>query len=135
MPFLLAGFLMSGTPFSSASRPPYAQRIVTRLLTWSPSWPIAIAKVNIWGGFWIFGPISMTFSQVSKNWPLLAGPMMSERHWGGQTSMAYGAAITAPSPNVWELMAMSYMPPALSLNLLTRSFRSASSPWLYQYVA
>src|SRR3954452_19388092 len=49
--------------------------------------------------------------------------------------MAYGAAITAPSPNVWELMAMSYIPPALSLNLPTRSLRSASSPWLYQYVA
>src|SRR6476620_4040452 len=54
-PVLFAGFLISGTPFSSLIRPPYAQRIVTRLFMWSPSWPIAMANVNVWGGFWTFG--------------------------------------------------------------------------------
>ena len=29
-------------------------------------------------------------------------------------------------------MAIGYMPPALSLYLVTRSLRSAISPWLYQ---
>jgi len=31
-----------------------------------------------------------------------------------------------------ELMPISYMPPARSLNLVTRALRSAISPWLYQ---
>src|SRR3981081_4093860 len=48
--------------------------------------------------------------------------------------MAYGAPIIAPSATVFELMPISYMPPAWSLYLLTRSLRSAISPWPYQYV-
>src|SRR5712692_4432021 len=76
----------------------------------------------------------MSSSQVSKKRPPVAAPMLSMRQWAGQTSMAYGAPITAPSATVFELMPMSYMPPALSLYLNTNSLRSAISPWPYQYV-
>src|SRR2546426_12519846 len=48
--------------------------------------------------------------------------------------MAYGAPIIAPSATAFELIPISYMPPAWALYLLTRSFRSAISPWAYQYV-
>src|SRR5437867_13377752 len=40
----------------------------------------------------------------------------------------------APSATVFELMPISYIPPALSLYLETSSLRSAISPWPYQYV-
>src|SRR5438105_6292013 len=40
----------------------------------------------------------------------------------------------APSATEFELIPISYMPPALSLYLYTSSLRSASSPWPYQYV-
>ena len=56
------------------------------------------------------------------------------RQCAGQTSMAYGAPITAPLATLFELMPISYMPPARSLNLSTSSLRSAISPWLNQYV-
>src|ERR671937_414138 len=59
--------------------------------------------------------------------------MTSMRQWAGQTSMAYGAPMMAPSATLFELTPISYIPPALSWNLLTRSLRSAISPWLYQY--
>src|ERR1700730_13793805 len=48
--------------------------------------------------------------------------------------MAYGAPMIAPSATAFELIPISYMPPAWSLYLLTMSFRSAISPWAYQYV-
>src|SRR4030081_4147587 len=40
----------------------------------------------------------------------------------------------APWGTEVELMPMSYIRPALSLYLSTRSLRSAISPWPYQYV-
>src|SRR5579859_6586095 len=76
----------------------------------------------------------MSSSQVSKKRPPVAGPMVSMRQWAGQTSMAYGAPMMAPSATAFELMPISYMPPAMSLYLATISFRSAISPWPYQYV-
>src|SRR5438093_7963145 len=48
--------------------------------------------------------------------------------------MAYGAPMIAPSATEFELIPISYIPPAWALYLLTRSFRSAISPWAYQYV-
>src|SRR4051812_433819 len=47
MPALLAGLMMSGTPFSLQIRPPYDQRIVQRLLVVSASWPIGAANVYV----------------------------------------------------------------------------------------
>src|SRR5437870_3507867 len=46
---LLAGFLMSGTPFSSAMRPPYDHSMVTMLLLLSSSggWPAARAADSL----------------------------------------------------------------------------------------
>src|SRR5579859_6652666 len=60
--------------------------------------------------------------------------MASMRQWAGQTSIAYGAPMIAPSATAFELMPISYMPPAMSLYLATISFRSAISPCAYQYV-
>ena len=91
-----------------------------------------MAKVKVRGGFWAFGPSSISFSQVSKNLPLLTAPISSMRHCGGQTSIAYGAPITPPSPYVERRERASYMPPAWSLFLLTSSVRLPTSPWLYQ---
>src|SRR5579859_3251274 len=76
----------------------------------------------------------MSSSQVSKKRPPVAGPMASMRQWAGQTSIAYGAPMIAPSATAFELMPISYMPPAMSLYLATISFRSAISPCAYQYV-
>jgi hypothetical protein len=123
---------MSGTPFSSESLPPYDHSTDMMLLTWSDSCPSEKAIVKVRGGFWIFGPSSISLSQVSKNLPLLTGPTSSIRQWGGQTSIAYGAPITTPSLAVADQMPMSYMPPALVLFRLTSSPRSPTSPRLYQ---
>src|SRR5215213_1457763 len=49
IPALLAGFWMSGTPFSSAILPPYDQRIVQRLLVVSASCPRERAMVYVRG--------------------------------------------------------------------------------------
>src|SRR6188508_3304076 len=45
IPALFAGLVMSGTPFSSHRRPPYAQRTWQRLLVVSASCPSAKAMV------------------------------------------------------------------------------------------
>src|ERR1043166_8321289 len=42
--------------------------------------------------------------------------------------------MSAPSDTLSELKPISYMPPALVLNLSTTSVRSGISPWPYQYV-
>src|SRR5216684_3651099 len=93
-----------------------------------------MAYVYVLGGCWILGPRSISSSQLSKKRPPVADPIASMRQWAGQTSMAYGAPMTAPSATVFELIPMSYIPPALSLYLKTSSLRLAISPWPYQYV-
>src|SRR5260370_5722066 len=49
-------------------------------------------------------------------------------------SLACHMRTTASTATVFELMPMSYIPPALSLYLKTNSLRLAISPWPYQYV-
>src|SRR5215207_5762215 len=100
---------------------------------WSPSWPRQKAMVYVRGGFWAFGPSSITLSQVSKNLPLLTAPISSMRHCGGQTSTAYGAPMTTPSPAVEATIEMSYIPPAFPLFRFTSSVRLPTSFWLCQY--